>query len=228
MSSTTLFLIAAELEAHLLFGERFAARADVCVAGVGRAGDAAAADAIAAADVARVVNVGFAGGLGRAAGAGSVHVVTEWTGLERPTAAEDLVTELIRALEAAGLAPMRSTSATVDRPVADAATRSRLAGDGADVVEMEGSAWAEPALRRGLPFASVRVVSDGADLELPRMRHELLTPAGGVNWQAWWEAARRPASSLPRQYGAIVQARNEWRTAVAVLGDVGRALEALR
>ena len=228
MSGSTLFLIAAELEATLLFGESFDARDDVRVAGVGRDGDAAAAAAIESTDAHRIVNVGFAGGLGAEASAGSVHVVREWTELEAPTAPVALADELMSALADAGLAAGSSVATTVDSPVADRAEGSRLAGGGADLVEMEGAAWAKLAARRGLPFVALRVVSDEANLELPGMRHELLTPQGGVNWRAWWAASRLPRGTMGPRYRAILEARDEWRTAVRTLRAVGRVLADVR
>jgi adenosylhomocysteine nucleosidase len=85
---------------------------------------------------------------------------------------------------------------TVDAIVRTAAEKESLrARFGADVVDMETSAVAEAARARGIRFASVRVVSDEAGIDLPKEIASLITKSGsyrvGAALRAIWN---RPSS----------------------------------
>jgi len=212
------------LEADILFGppERRASWLDICVAGVGTNGDAAACEAIDRSDADLVVNPGFAGGLSAATRPGQCFTVTEWIGAERSEKHADVPPALLDELAALSIHP--AMGATVDLPVGDSASRRRLASAGADLVEMESARWAAAARRRGLPFVSVRVISDRADNALPRPRHELLTASGRVRWARWLRAAARSEQGWQESFARLRRAQRDWRLACESLRAVGAAL----
>jgi len=231
LSTTTptpkaLILVAAEVEAELLFGpaERRAAWLDICVAGVGTSGDAAASEAICSTSSALVLNPGFAGGLSSAAVPGRLFTVTKWAGAKPPDEHADVPPALLDAL--AGLSVQPAIGATVQRPVSDPAPRRRLASAGADLVEMEGARWAAVASQRSLPFVSLRVISDRADNALPRPRHELLTANGSVRWARWLRAVAASDCGWLESRARLRCAQRDWRSACATLRTVGAALTA--
>lgn len=228
-----------------------AVQSPVLVAGVGRGGDATVAAALAGIDAARdappdglaidrpralgtIVAVGLAGGLAPGIEAGEVVLTECWRGAQPPHGdgprasrrALDAVAGLLRD---AGITARRGSGVTVDAPFHDAAARDRLhAATGALTVEMEGARWASMAAAAGVDFVSVRVISDRADLRLPRPRHELLEATGEVRWQAW-RAALRTAPTIPARDRAddlrdLEVARREWIAAMHALQRVGAAL----
>ena len=221
-----LILIAAELEAEVLFGSAGARPAglEICVAGVGTSGDAAAEKAIAATTADIVVNAGFAGGLTDATRPGHCFTVTEWIGCDpspRPCA---LPSPLADRLERLKVLPAKAI--TVDQPAGDPEERLRLAAAGAELVEMEGARWAAAAARHDLPFLSLRVVSDNADNALPLPRHELMNADGDVHWARWLHAAAGTDYSLPDGLRRLREAHRDWRVACGRLGMLGAALSA--
>lgn len=222
----TLILVAAELEADILFGPAGsrASWLDICVAGVGRSGDAAAGQAIDATGADLVVNPGFAGGLSERARPGRCFTVTEWASTEAPDEQRELPQGLLDVLAPLSFQPGIAT--TVDQPVGDAESRQLLAATGTDLVEMEGSRWAAEAFQRGLPFVSLRVISDCADNALPRPRHELLSAAGGVHWTRWLRAVAASDRGWRESVARLRRARSDWHLACNSLRTVGAALAA--
>ncbi len=219
----TLILVAAEIEAAVLFPEPGRRPASVRVAGVGRGGDAAARAAIEATRPDFVLNVGFAGGLDQTALPGQCFVTSTWVGEYAHTAAP--LPPPLRA----SLAELRATeavTATVDTSVGDAVAREPLLAAGAQLVEMEGGAWARLAQAMTIPFAAVRVVSDRADNPLPRPRHEILRPDGAVRWGKWARAAAGSSTPWLAGFMALRNAQRDWRAATATLGAVGDRIQA--
>jgi hypothetical protein len=91
---------------------------------------------------------------------------------------------------------------------------------------MEGARWAAAAQARGIPFVSVRVISDRADNALPLPRHLLLTPDGAVHWRRWLRAAAAQETSWADAYRRLQVARRDWPTACRRLTEVGKQLQA--
>lgn len=225
-SSPALLLVAAELEAEILFGSEADRPAwiEVCVAGVGTQGDAAARAAIKATSAAVIVNPGFAGGLRESAEPGAAYRVTRWKATDAAATFEGAeVPADVRRL-AARLGARTGSAITVEVPAGDTETRRRLAASGADLVEMEGARWARAAFDHGLPFVSLRIISDRADSALPRPRHELLTADCRVRWGRWLIAAAARPAQLPSAYRRLREARSDWRRATKRLRELGRLL----
>lgn len=219
-------LIAAELEADVLFGpaDQRPACLEICVAGVGTSGDAAAEKAIAATTADLVVNAGFAGGLTEATRPGHCFSVTEWIGCDPSPRTCALPSPLRDQLKRLRIQP--AAAITVDQPVGNLEERQRLAAAGAELVEMEGARWAAAAARHGLPFLSLRVISDNADNALPLPRHELMNADGDVNWVRWLHAAAGTDQSLPDGLRRLRDAHRDWRVACGRMGMLGAALTA--
>ena len=105
-----------------------------------------------------------------------------------------------------------------DVMVVDAAAKARLhAATGALVVDMESHIAARVAGRRGLPFAVVRTISDGADRALPRAAQAGMRPDGGMDVgaviaslaQRPWElpALVRTGLEAEAAFGALLRGR---------------------
>jgi len=219
----TLLLVAAELEADILFGPRDARPPwlNIHVAGVGVPADESAAEAIARTDAGLIVNPGFAGGLTADAEPGAAFVVTSWSGRQVEAMPE-------AAAAAATLAAMvdarPAVAVTVDKPAGDPTARQRLAATGAALVEMEGARWAALASNAGLPFLSLRVISDRADNRLPRPRHELFRKNGSVRWRRWFAAVDRRPARLLDSYRKLGVARRDWAVATESLRAMGAGI----
>jgi nucleoside phosphorylase len=147
--------------------------AALLAAGMGRRGDKTFSDAIHDLQPEAVINVGIAGALDKKHAAGSTWAVQEWRDPLHPhttTAHSDtaLLEKVLRTLKEASIPCKRAIAVTVDEPLYDVTIRDRIrSGSGAHLVEMEGSVWAKIAAENGVPFASVRVISDHADRPLP-------------------------------------------------------------
>lgn len=110
-----------------------------------------------------VVNVGIAGALEDSLALGEVVV---------PNAGVDGAGETVwradlsLAEQFGGAAP--KSSVTIPKPAWTAAAKAALRNSsGAAICEMEGRAWAEAARDNGLPFLSIRAVSDTAATDMP-------------------------------------------------------------
>jgi adenosylhomocysteine nucleosidase len=92
-----------------------------------------------------------------------------------------------------------ATFVTARGPIVTRSARAGLAsaaGDGASLaVDMESAAWAREAAARGVPYAILRVVSDGADEELPGFIARCMDSEGGIHrGKVAFAALARPAS----------------------------------
>jgi len=135
--------------------------------------------------VVALITAGFAGGLDPA--------------LRRGTVIYDADPGLAEAerWKAAGARPGRFVE--VSRVAVTPADKARLrTGTGADAVEMESSTLRSLARERGIPSATIRVISDTADEALPLDFNALLTAESRLHFgKLAWAVARSPAS-IPR------------------------------
>lgn len=155
---------------------------EILLTGVGRpAAERALADAFHARVPTRVLSCGFAGALNPALRIGTVGFATEDAALRA-------------VLLAAGARPMRFV--TVDRVAVSTREKAALRREtGADAVEMESAALEAVCRERGVPFAVVRAVSDGAEEDLPLDFNRVLRNDGRLEAVTFLGAlARRPAT----------------------------------
>jgi len=134
---------------------------------------------------------------------------------------------LVGALTKAGLTPRQGDLLTLDRPLHRAAPTVDPS-TGPLAVDMESARWAQIAAAAGARFGTARVISDRADLPLPRPRHELLGSDGTVRWISWLQALlatghwRSPLAS----WRDLQRARADWTRACSRLDRVATALVA--
>ena len=109
--------------------------------------------------------------------------------------------------------------AASDTMVVDAAGKAALhAATGALAVDMESHVAAGFAAEHGLPFAALRVISDGADRALPKAAQAGMKPDGGMDVLAVLiELARDP-----RQLPALIRTGQEAEVAFRQLALLGR------
>jgi len=205
------------------------------VAGVGQSGDGPVRRWLEGLRPELVVNVGFAGALDPSLAAGSLHVVDRWVDPEPPYAdvarsSRTYAAALIGELSRNRVEAPRISAITVEDPFHDAAAGRDLArASGAGLVEMEGARWARAAVVVGAAHVALRVVSDHADLRLPRPRHELLGIDGRVRWSRWAGAmaGRRGHGGWAYELSSLRRARTDWQRALATMAALGELLPAV-
>lgn len=177
------------------------------VTGPGAPAAARAVERLDAAEVAEaggVLLAGLAGGLAEDRPAGGAWIVTEVL-----DAASLALAPTLRPGVADDLLPCRLIS--VRAVVADrAAKRGLRARSGADLVDLEGRAFAEAAERRGMPWAILRGISDDAATALPSWIGELVDARGASRPLA---AARRLATA-PRWLPTLRRLARDGRRAL--------------
>ncbi len=105
----------------------------------------------------------------------------------------------------------------VDHMVVDAAAKADLhAQTNALAVDMESHVAAAFAARHGLPFAALRVISDGADRALPPAAQAGMKKDGGMNLPA----VLLSLAKTPRQLPALIRTGREAEVAFKALFDV--------
>jgi adenosylhomocysteine nucleosidase len=108
--------------------------------------------------ISAVVSTGFAGALDPELKVGdaflSSHVIQHGGGLKYPV---ELPVNAVETRAKTGVL------LTIDTVAQDSITKARLRESGASAVDMEASAVAEQASRRGVPFYCVRAISDEAE-----------------------------------------------------------------
>ncbi len=104
--------------------------------------------------------------------------------------------------------------AGVDHMVVDAAAKAALhAQTNALAVDMESHVAGAFAQRHGLPFAALRVISDGADRALPKAAQAGMKKDGGMDIPAvLWSLLKDP-----RQLPALIRTGREAETAFKAL-----------
>ena len=143
-------------------------------------------------------------------------------GAEAPTPDAAMVS---RALAIPGA--REATFVTARGPIVSRSARAGLAaaaGDGATLaVDMESAAWAREAAAHHVPYAILRVVSDGPDEELPRYLLHCMDAEGGIHrGKVALAALARPASirALWSMRGRVLEASS--RLAAFVEHYVGK------
>jgi nucleoside phosphorylase len=155
-----------------------------------------------------VLSSGFAGGLDPAMPSGTVLVEA------------DPGFPLTPALQAAGARPGRFHCA--DRIIVSALEKQALGGEtGAQAVEMESAVIRAACRARGVPSATVRVISDAAGEDLPLDFGTLMTPDQRLDWtRLVWALVRSPG-----KVSALLSFRKRLRVAQQRLATVlGQAL----
>jgi adenosylhomocysteine nucleosidase len=154
-----------------------------------------------------VLTCGFAGGLNLDLKLG--EVVFELAG----TAANNQ--KLADGLTAAGAKPIKFFCA--DRIATTVAEKQKLRDEtGADAVEMESAAIHAVCRERGIPCATVRVISDPADEDLPLDFNALTKPDKSLDFS---KLARAIAKS-PWKIGALMKLQKKTSFAARQLADV--------
>jgi nucleoside phosphorylase len=141
---------------------------DVVIAATGDGQMQAGARAAAFCETARprfVIGAGIAGALSPELPVGAIVAGKRIRDSSGDAPAPDA--RLLSRAVAAGAAA--ATLLTAGRPVTASAEKKRLAEtlEGPSAVDMESAAWARVAASRGIPYAVVRSISDGADEDLP-------------------------------------------------------------
>jgi adenosylhomocysteine nucleosidase len=183
----------------------------ICRTGIGRCAQEAAAAVLDACRASAAISFGIAGAISPVLRAGNVvicdlvcvSVDSGYCNEDGSLAAHD---GLLGAVRAAGLSVLTGTSLTVDRAVMTAAEKQRLRESyGHDVVEMESYWVAKEAAQRGVPFLTVRIVTDEAEDSVPDA--PFVGPDGAVDYDRLAAWAREHPDEV-----AVLSALNErWR-----------------
>jgi len=173
-----------------------------------------------------VLTCGFAGGLNPDLKLGDVvFELTDRRGeLHEPQTEMELGARVTRPSEssplreklvAAGAKPAKFFRA--DRIATTVAEKKKLRGEtGADAVEMESAAIHAICAERGIPCATVRVISDTANEDLPLDFNRLSKPDQSLDYgKLAWAIARSPG-----KIGALLKLRKQTRFAAEQLAEV--------
>jgi adenosylhomocysteine nucleosidase len=153
-----------------------------------------------------VLTCGFTGGLNPDLKLG--EVVFELAG---PAANNQ---KLVTNLDAAGAKPVKFFCA--DRIATTVAEKKKLrAESGADAVEMESAAIYAVCRERGIPCATVRVISDTATEDLPLDFNMLSKPDKSLNYGKLFLAI----TESPGKIGALLQLRKKTKFAAEQLAN---------
>ena len=154
-----------------------------------------------------VVSFGLAGALDPSLEVGDVILAASVVGgvASYPVSAE--LNEIWAArFDAARLRHRRAAIAGVDAPLLGAADKAALRAETrADAVDMESHIAAAYAARNGLPFAALRVISDGAGRTLPALAGRAMRPDGSVDALGVLRGLLRDPAQIP---GLILTARD--------------------
>ena len=181
------------------------------ITGIGRANtERTLTTALASAPPPLVLSCGFGGGLNPDLPAGTVI----FDAAEVPGMPDRLL--------AAGARPARFHS--VDRVITTVGEKQKLrASTNADVVEMESHYVRSLCRSRGIPSATLRVISDPADQDLPLDFNQLMTPDLQLSYLRLMRALAMAPGKIPAllrlQKQTELAARNLARVLAEVLAD---------
>jgi nucleoside phosphorylase len=170
-----------------------------------------------------VLTCGFAGGLNPDLKLGDVVFETSFPCSSRGDEAQTEIGNqsepsyvgCYEKLVAAGAKPVRFFFA--DRIATTVDEKRKLRAEtGADAVEMEAEAIHAVCRERGIPCATVRVISDTADEDLPLDFNQLSKPDQSLDYSKLvWAIAKSP-----RKIGALMQLQKQTRFAAERLAEV--------
>jgi len=196
----------------------------VCRTGIGRSAEAATAAVLDSGRFTAAISFGTAGGISPSLRAGSillcdpvcVSVDSGYCDEDGTMAAHGRLLEAVRTgLGSSGLSLLSGTSLTVDRAVLTVAEKQRLRDSyGHDVVEMESYWVGKAAAQRGVPFLTVRIVTDEVEDWLPEAA--LVRADGKVDYEAlaiWARENPDEVALLSKLYG-------RWRLGAAAMAPV--------
>jgi nucleoside phosphorylase len=182
----------------------------VLITGIGRQNaDKSVRDFLAASSPELVFTCGFAGGLDPDLKPG--EVVFELSEPQLPTPDSQLQAQLL----AAGARPAKFFCA--DRIATTVAEKKRLRDEtGADAVEMESATIHAVCRERGIPCATVRVISDTANEDLPLDFNVLSKPDQSLDYGKLFLAIAKS----PGKLGALMRLQKQTRLAAERLAEV--------
>ncbi len=182
----------------------------VLITGIGRRNaEKSVRDFLAASSSELVLTCGFAGGLNPDLKLGDV--VFELPESQLPTPNSQLQGQLL----AAGAKPVKFFCA--ERIATTVAEKKKLRAEtGADAVEMESAAIHAVCRERGIPCATVRVISDTANEDLPLDFNALAKPDQSLNYGRLFLAIAKS----PWKINALMQLQKQTRFAAENLAEV--------
>ena len=150
-----------------------------------------------------LISTGFCGGLNPALRACDIFIATEIVGV-----AAALTPSSSRPFQAGKLV-------SIDRVVSSAAEKAELSRN-ADAVEMEAAAVAQRAREWGVPFYSIRVVTDTSEEDFPLDFNRMRSEDGRFSRSKIIAAAlRSPATVVPE----LIKLNKRTKRAARALGD---------
>lgn len=176
--------------------------------------------------VSAVVSFGLAGGLDPTLAVGDVLLAKGVLEDGQSTSTSiDLTDALARQLSAGRELYRVVTIASVDAPLLDSASKSKLRTfSGADAVDMESHVAGAFAAAHGLPFTVLRVVSDGADHTLPAAAGAAMRSDGSIDVGAVLTRVARDPRQIPALLTTGRNAALAFRKLSRVRGLLGRGL----
>ncbi len=164
-------------------------------------------------DIAGIISIGIAGALSPSLKVGQVVI------------AADADSAWADTLSAALPDARRGLIVGSDTMLVDAASKAALhQATGAIAVDMESHIAAAVAARHGLPFAGVRVISDGADRALPKAAQAGMKPDGGMDIGAVLKSLAADLRQLPALIRIGMEAERAFRALATVCRQLGPRL----
>lgn len=169
-------------------------RVTAVTTGIGRSNSARATRALADAGASTIINAGFAAALDGKARVGDIVVAARVIGPTQecePIACSSALKATVPPSGSLGYSIWQSDIITSDELITAADSKREIfATTGAAALDMEGYAAAECCRQLGVPFLSIKAVSDTASENLPTELVQLVSIAGCPD-QAWF-VLRRP------------------------------------